>query len=239
MATATLPAPQHMLLDDVSWQGYEDLLREFDGRPIRLTYDQGSLEIMTLSHGHESYSWLVGRLIATLTEELNIPLHAGKSTTFRQKVKKMGLEADQCFWIQNEARMRGKKEFRMAVDPPPDLAVEIDITRSSLNRMVIYAAFKVPEVWRFDGKSVRIYRLLKNGDYELCERSIAFPFLAPSDIVRFLHESDTKDETSLVRSFREWIRENVLPAWRTSQETEQTPRKKRKSRKKDENGQGP
>jgi len=235
MATAAFPNSQRLLLDGVSWQGYENLLKELDGRPIHITYDEGSLEIMTLSHGHESYSWLIGRLIATWTEELNIPLHAGKSTTFKLKRKKKGLEADECFWVQNEARMRGKKVFDFRIDPPPDLAVEIDISRSSLNRMAIYAAFKVPEVWRFNGKSLRIYRLLETGEYELSDRSLAFPLLLPSDIVRFLLASDTIDETNLIRGFREWIRKSILP---TLGAVGQAPEKKRQSKKKDENGQG-
>src|SRR5260370_4837381 len=121
MATAVFPSGQRLLLDDVSWQGYENLLKEFDGRPIHITYDEGSLEIMTLSHGHESYSWLIGRLIATWTEELNVLLHAGKSTTFKLRRKKKGLEADECFCVQNEARMRGTKRFDFTIDPPPHL----------------------------------------------------------------------------------------------------------------------
>ena len=234
MATAAFPGGQRLLLDDVSWQGYENLLKEFDGRPIRLTYDEGDLEIRTLSFGHESYSWIIGRLIATWTEELNIPLRAGKSTTLRLKRKKKGLEGDQCFWIQNEARMRGKRVFDLKVDPPPDLAMEIDISRSSMNRMVIYAALKVPEVWRFNGKTLRFYRLNENGAYELCERSLAFPLLPPADVLRFLLASETTEETTLIRSFREWIRKSILPAW----QAEQGHGKKQKSKKKDENGQG-
>ena len=237
MATAAFPGGQRLLLDDVSWQGYENLLKEFDGRPIRLTYDEGDLEIRTLSFGHESYSWILGRLIATWTEELNIPLRAGKSTTLKLKRKKKGLEGDQCFWNQNEARMRGKRVFDLKVDPPPDLAMEIDISRSSMNRMVIYAALKVPEVWRFNGKTVRFYRLNENGAYKLCERSLAFPLLSPADVLRFLLASETTEETTLIRSFRDWIRKSILPAWQAAQGYEQMQGKKQKSKKKDGNGE--
>src|SRR5262245_54289430 len=100
--------------------------------PIRLTYDRAKLEIMTLSHGHENYATLIGRLIEALTEELNIPIHSGGSTTFKREAKKRGLEPDECYWIQNERVMRGRKDFEIDTDPPPDLAVEIDIMSSSL-----------------------------------------------------------------------------------------------------------
>src|SRR5437879_5158217 len=128
MVTASARAPQRMLLQHVSWQGYENFLKEFDERPIRLTYDQGDLEIMILGLGHESFSYLLGRFIDVLTEELGIPVKAGRSTTFRREDLLKGLEADNCYWIQNERAMRGKQKFDIARDPPPDLAHEIDIS---------------------------------------------------------------------------------------------------------------
>ncbi len=129
----TAVAEQRILLHDVSWQTYEALLREFDCRPIRLTYDRGALEIRTLSHGHEHSAHLLGRLVEALTVELNVPIHSGGSTTFHQEAKQRGLEPDECYWVQNEPRMRGRKEFDFDADPPPDLAIEVDISRSSLN----------------------------------------------------------------------------------------------------------
>jgi Uma2 family endonuclease len=211
MATVQISGEQRILLHNVSWSTYEALLKEIDGPAIRLTYDRGTLEIMTLSHGHESYTALLGRFIDTLTEELNIPLHSGRSTTFERDVKKRGLEPDECYWIQNEPLMRGKKEFDIDSDPPPDLAVEVDITSSSLDRLAIYAVLGVPEVWRFDGESLRVYRMKANGKYEPCDRSPTFPYLELADVVRFLRDSDTQDETSLVRAFRAWVRERLLP----------------------------
>ena len=95
-----------------------------------MTYDEGELEIMTVSHEHESYGALLGRLVEMLTFELNIPIHSGGSTTFRRVLKKKGLEADECYWIQNERLMRGKKDFDIEADPPPDLAIEVEITQT-------------------------------------------------------------------------------------------------------------
>jgi Uma2 family endonuclease len=213
-AQRRLPAEQHLLLHNVSWAAYEQLLELFDERPIRLSYDRGMLEIMTLSHAHESYGYLLGCLVDVLTEELEIPRKGGRSTTFKRAAQERGLEADNCYWIQHEAQMRGKKEFDAERDPPPDLAIEVDISRSSLNRLPIYAALKVPEVWRFDGKVLQVFRLKSDGEYEACDASPTFPSLPLAEVVRFLQQSDTVDETSLVRSFRAWVREHVLPMWR-------------------------
>jgi Uma2 family endonuclease len=216
-ATAAPAAPsvpsaeQRILLHGVSWQTYEALLREFDCRPIRLTYDRGALEIMTLSHRHEHYSRLLGRLIEALTEELDIPIHSGGCTTFHQEAKQRGLEPDECYWVQNEPRMRGRKEFDFDADPPPDLAIEVDVSRSSLNRLAIYAALGVGEVWRFDGSTLQVYRLQAGEEYALSESSPTFPHLPIAEVLRFLRDSDRLDETSLVRSFRAWARKHVLP----------------------------
>jgi Uma2 family endonuclease len=228
MATAQLPTGERILLHDVSWQTYETLLKEFDGRPIRITYDRGELEVMTLSHGHESYAELFGRLILALTEELNIPLHSGGSTTFKRKAKKKGLEPDKCYWIQNELFMRGKKDFDIHSDPPPDLAIEIDITHSSLDRMAIYAALGIPEIWCFDGQSLQVYHLGRGRKYRRVDRSLAFPFLPPAEVLRFLRASDTQGETSLGRSFRLWVREKLMPLQENAGSSKPSTRRKSK-----------
>ena len=163
---ATIPAtPGRLLLYDVPWTRYERLLRALDDRHLRLTYDRGTLEIMTLSHEHEGTSYLLGRFVDVLTEEADLPVKAGRSTTFRRRKKEKGLEADNCYWIANEKKVRGKKKINLKVDPPPDLALETDITHSSLDRLGIYRALRVPEVWRFDGKRMVFLILGPDGQY--------------------------------------------------------------------------
>src|SRR5437016_14579802 len=117
MATATLEKPRDTLREHVSWQEYESLLKEYDERPVRLTYDRGTLEIMILSLGHEGFSYLLGRFVDVLTEELDIPMKAGRSTTFKREELERGLEADNCYWIQHERAMRGKRRFDGRRDP--------------------------------------------------------------------------------------------------------------------------
>src|SRR2546426_9971173 len=99
MSTLSLPAVQSLLLDGVDWKMYTRLLRAFDKRrSIRLTYDRGSLEIMTLTHEHESYAHLLGRFVVVLTEEFGLPIKGGGSTTFRRRRRRKGLEADESYW---------------------------------------------------------------------------------------------------------------------------------------------
>lgn len=225
MATVQVSPEQRVLLQNVSWQTYETLLEETASRGIRLTYDHGSLEIMTVSHGHENCGRLLGRFVETLTVELDIPIHSGGSTTFKREAKKRGLEPDECYWIENEQSMRGKKEFDIDSDPPPDLAIEVEVSRSALNRMAIYATLGVLEVWRFDTEELSVWQLRTTGRYMQAEQSRVFPFLPLAEVIRFLRASDTEDETTLVRSFRQWVREELLPVWEQARAEKQGKRK--------------
>jgi Uma2 family endonuclease len=200
-----------ILLENISWQTYERLLREAGERHIRLTYDNGDLEIMTLSFGHENTDTLLGRFVETLTLELNIPIRSGGSTTLRKKLKRKGLEPDECYWIENEKTMRNKTKWDAKKDPPPDLAIEVDVSRSTLNRMTIYAALRVPEVWRYKGKKLRVHRLREDGSYEEVDASPTFPYLSIAKLNEFLQSAATVDETTLLRNFTAWVRKQVLP----------------------------
>ena len=118
MSTLSLPAVQSLLLEDIDWKTYTRLLRAFaERRSLRLTYDCGSLEIMTLTHEHESYAHLLGRFVVVLTEEFGLPIKGGGSTTFRRRKRRKGLEADESYWIANEPLVRGKDriDLRIAV----------------------------------------------------------------------------------------------------------------------------
>jgi Uma2 family endonuclease len=213
MATVELPAEQRFVFRDADWQTYQAFLEALGDRPVRLTYDRGRLELMTLSHGHERCSNLLGRFIEALTEELDMPAQSGGSTTFNREDLDRGLEPDQCYYLENEPKVRDKHEIDLSVDPPPDLAVEVDISRSSLNRMGIYAALGVPEIWRYDGETLQVYQLGPDGEYVQATRSRHFPFLPLEEVTAFLRRRTEMSETSLVRTFRAWVREQAARGW--------------------------
>lgn len=204
--------PQHLVLHDVSWQTYEMILRDLEGRRFRITYDRGALEIMAVSHRHENRKKLLARMIEALTLELDIPIHPGGSTTFKNELLERGLEPDECYWIQNEPSMRNKMEFDITADPPPDLAVEVEVSRSALDRMGVYAALGIPEVWRLDGEKLRVCVLGANEKYREKNNSLAFPFLPLDEIERFLN-TEGENHTALMRSFHEWVRETLAPSY--------------------------
>jgi hypothetical protein len=149
-------------------------------------------------------------LIFFVAMELGMPIASGGSTTLKRRLRKKGLEPDECFWIQHESHMRGRKQWRAKTDPPPDLGVEVDITRSWLDRMGIYAALGVPEVWHFDEKKFSVLILDSGGRYREKSKSLAFPSLPLAGFERFIRKLGTGEETSLIREFIEWLRSEVV-----------------------------
>jgi Uma2 family endonuclease len=210
MATVHLPTAQRLVLYGVDWRTYSGLLRLLEGRPgLRLTYDRGALEIMNVTFGHENDADLLGRFIAVLTEEQGREVAGGGSTTFRRRRLRRGLEPDNCYWIANEAHVRGKRRIDLRKDPPPDVAIEIDIFHSSLDRMAIYAALRVPEVWRFDDRVLTFHAQQADGTYADVVASISFPFLTAADLSRFLALRAQHGENAIVAQFRAWVRQQL------------------------------
>jgi Uma2 family endonuclease len=208
---STVPAPTssagRVLLCGVDWDEYTRLLRALAERPsVRLTYDRGVLEIMTPLDRIDNRGRFTCRLIVALTEELNLPIACGGSTTLRRR-RQRGLEPDESFWIANESRVRGLDRLNLRTDPPPDLAVEVDATRSSLNRMAIYAALGVPEVWRLGAAGLTFHVLQTDGKYAPATVSRTFPTVGAADITRFLALLGQQEENGILRQFRTWVRQ--------------------------------
>jgi Uma2 family endonuclease len=198
-----------LVLSNVRWNTFEHLLEDIGESHYRITYDNGELEFMTLSFEHENAGIWIGRLIFFVALEWHMPICSGGSTTLKQSLRQKGLEPDECFWIKNERAMRGKKRWDALTDPPPDLGIEIDITRSSLDRQGIYAALKVPEIWRYDGEILKVLALGANEKYRERSKSLAFPNLPIEGFTRFVKQLGDSDETTLVREFVDWLRQEV------------------------------
>lgn len=210
---APVAAGSRFVLHGMSWQGYETMLGLLGDRPVRVTYDRGSLELMSPSQHHERFKTLVGILVQALTEELDIACIGAGSTTWRREDLDRGLEPDECFYLFDHAERSRGRSIDLATDGPPDLAVEIDITHSSLDRQGIYAALGVPEVWRFDGSQLRMYRLRADATYDEVGASPHFPFLPADEAARRLREGATMVDSRWGRQVREWVRNDLAPRY--------------------------
>jgi Uma2 family endonuclease len=203
-----VPPGQRLLLHDVSWDEFEAILAELgEHRGTRIAYDNGLLEIMTPLPEHESAKEIIGDLLKALLEELNIEFLTLGSTTFKNEAMLKGIEPDQCFYIQHEAAVRGKKRLDLAVDPPPDLALEVDIT--SRTHPDTYAALGVPELWRRVGQTIRIYQL-QAGEYVEVDKSPTFPdWPLQAEIPTYVTQSQVEGRNRAMRSFRQWVRGKI------------------------------
>jgi Uma2 family endonuclease len=195
-----------MVLRGVSWQTFMALLVDVgEDRAWRIAYDRGVLEIRMPLQEHEVPKIMVAKFVAAISEELEIEIMELGSLILDREDLTRAIEPDTCFYIQNEARVRGLK-INLQHDPPPDLAVESDYTNSSVNKQSIYAALGVPEIWRYENNTLLVYRL-EDGKYEECDRSGAFPFLPISEVPSFIEQCKTIGQRSAVRAFRDRIRE--------------------------------
>jgi Uma2 family endonuclease len=185
----------------LTWAEYQTLLQELgDNRAVRVTYEQGWVEIRMPSKLHELVNRLLERIIVTLTEELGMSVISLGSTRFDQNNVGQGVEPDSCFYIQNAERI--DIEAPLPVDLPPDLVVEVDISSSSKSRLEIYGTMGVPEIWRYNPQEFIILRL-QNGEYIKCDRSLAFPQVS-TDFLQALVErgKQVNNQNVVIRELR-------------------------------------
>jgi Uma2 family endonuclease len=192
-------------LHDVDWAEFEAILAELgERRASRIAYFDRTLEIRMPLPKHEKAKVLIGDMVKILLEELDIDAECFGSTTFKRKDLGVGVEPDDCFYIQNAERMIGVERLDLTIDPPPDLAIEVDVT--SKTGLEVYRQLGVPEVWRFEEGTLRI-SVLDNAVYRDSETSLQFPnFNMVESISRFVTLSKVEGRSKTLKAFRAWVR---------------------------------
>jgi Uma2 family endonuclease len=205
-----LPDGAYLRLTDVTWEEYEELGDEIgESRPsVRLAYDNGVLEIMTVTRKHEAIKSFAGMMARALAEEMDIEMEECGSTTYKEEKAGKGVDPDECFYVVNPASVIGKDKVEWGVDPPPDIAVEIDVTNPSKMKLGIYAHYGVPEIWLFKGVNARLLRLTERG-YEDATHSQFFPLLSAEALTRFTALSREAGQSKALKAFRSWVREQA------------------------------
>lgn len=209
MVATSISAEQRTVLHNISWETFEALLRETgEDRSSRFAYDCGTLEIITPLFEHENPKIQFDRFVLVLAEELEIEIKSAGSTTLKRQIAKRGIEPDNCYYIQNELAVRGRQKLDLETAPPPDLAIEIDMTSSSVNKFAIYSALGVPELWRYNGRELKFYELVE-GKYIERDISGAFTLVSVGEMSKFIEQSKTVGEIALLKSFRGWVRSKI------------------------------
>jgi len=196
-----------VVMDDVSWDYYSRTLEQFNpSRNVRITFDQGRMEIVTTSGLHERIKTVVARLIEIYSLEADVPAVGDGSFTLRREVLGKGLEPDECYYVQTPAPPALPGEFDLETYPPPDLAIEVEASVGSTPRQPIYAALGVREVWRFDGRQVVVLHLGPDGRYAERPASLAFPALPMDRFNEALRAALDASQHEAFRAFRDWVR---------------------------------
>jgi Uma2 family endonuclease len=208
MLAAINTGEERTLLQGISWNLYENILTEIgDNGKARLSYFRGDLEFMTPLFEHENGNRLIEKLISTIAEVVDRDYILCGSMTIKRPDLESGKEPDSCYYIANESAVRGKTKFDFTQDPPPDLAVEIDITNSSLNQLALYATLGVSEVWRYNRNALIFYQL-QSGKYVSVDRSPTFKMLPPDRVLEFLSDCQIYGVNQAVKLLKEWIQLN-------------------------------
>ncbi len=206
-STTALSADDRVVIHNVPWETYSALRDDLCDHAIRLTYDGSNLEIMSPSRDHERVKMVLAGLLTLLSYELKIPMLQGGSLTCRRADVARGLEPGVCYWIASASQISAKGDVDLETSPPPDLAIEIDISPSRLDRPKIYAALGIPELWRYDGEQIHVELLQADGTYRTSDASLSFPFLPVQELARFVAMGEHHGESESQWMFVDWLRE--------------------------------
>jgi Uma2 family endonuclease len=204
-----------ILLQQVPWDLYEALRDDEVNNHVHMTYLDGELELMTTSQGHERYAVWFGLFIIELARVFSFTIRSCRCTTWqrkgRGKRRGTGKEADDCFYIASHHLVR-HREVDLKKDPPPDLAVEVELSESAMDIMEVYSRLRVPEVWRFDGESLSFCVRRDDGSYHETSASPALPFLRKEEVTHWLERAaELDDDAQFCEEVRAWAREVLLP----------------------------
>lgn len=206
MVTTAIPGETRVLLENITWQTFKTMLAEMGSeRANKISYRQGNIEIMTPLKPHESSNRLIEVFVGVLCEELGLEVNRVGSLTLTRDDLEYGAEPDSSYYIQNELLVREKENIDLAFDPPPDLVLEVEYSRPKIDKFKLYAAMGIPEFWRYNGTTLRVY-ILANGQYSETQTSPTFAVIPIKEIPRFIEESKKIGQIAVTRAFRTWVK---------------------------------
>lgn len=192
------------ILQGISWPTFKAIINDVgENRAWRIAYDRGALEIRMPLQEHEEPKRLLEGFVEVVVDELEVEIRSLGALTLEREDLNRAVEPDSCFYIQNEAKVRGKA-IDLSQDPPPDLVIESDHTSSSLDKFKIYAALGVPELWRYRRQNLEVYQLLGT-EYQATDTSLAFACFPIREIPGLIEQSKTLGQRAVVRLFRKRI----------------------------------
>ena len=205
-AAEHMPVGSVLVVNDFSWDEYELLMQDLDGRRNpRLSYDCGRLEVVSTSSRHDQYAWLIDKIICAYCESRDLIVSGYGHATWKSKRVAKGAEGDLSYYMENAKSVMAKEQISLELDPPPDLVVEVDLTTDSMKKLSIYAGLGVPEVWRWDGQTHHFYGLT-DGKYTETAESRCLPGFTVMLLTGAVETFRTIGLTEAVKAFRRQIK---------------------------------
>ncbi len=203
---------QCVVLRRIGWRGYLTMLRvRGDRSRPSMIYLDGDLSLVSPAMVHERLSQRIGLFVTLVALGLRVDcLHTGH-TTFRWRAKKGGVEGDHTYYFANEARVRGKTEVDLRVDPPPDLAIEIVHTHKADDALKVYRRLGVPEVWVCDEEELIIRVLRPSGRYARVASSVCLPDLTAADVLEWMKKPWETPDLTWMEDVQRWVRDVLGP----------------------------
>jgi Uma2 family endonuclease len=205
---------KRILIPRASWKLYETFVNLLpESTPVRVAFDGRSMEIMVKGAVHDHFADLLDQFVKAVTGALGIPLKPMRETTWIRPEIERGLETDRCYYLVSAKITTALSALRRLSNdvsdyPDPDLAVEVDISPPEVDRLAIYAALPVTELWIFDGRTLTIKVLGADGRYQTVEAS-RFLTVRAEEIPRWLLEEDVSDYDAWIQRIRAWAREEL------------------------------
>ena len=200
-----MPPDSVAIFHKLTWDDYLNLSEQVgETHRLRLSFNEGTLKVMSLSPTHEKYVAFINRLMSQLSFRLRLDILFFGSATMRKQKAQKGNEPDACFYVQNAPAIGHRIELDFTVDPPPDVVVEVDIHNDSTGNDPIYAALGVPEIWRYDGQTMHVLHL-HNETYEAATASRALPLLTAAILTEYLERLRRDGEFAAILAFDEWL----------------------------------
>ncbi len=197
-----------LILYGVSWENYENLVRELDGSSVQMTYNRGILKIMSKSGEHEYYIKLLERLVDRVCFGFMIKVIFFGGPTIKKSFAKKGVEPDACFYVSRASLVSGRADVNVS-EIVPDIVVEVDVTHADEDKFEIYSAFGISEFWRYNEEVFQIYRL-ENAEYKEVTASVELPQVSAKILTEFLNRSKTTDQFDLLIEFEKLLKESQI-----------------------------
>lgn len=200
-----LPGGSVLTAPNLSWEEYEEVLEQrAERRGLRISYCDGKLKVVNLTVAHEIYTCFIHNLVSALSLRLHLNVISCGAATMKSQAKAKGTEPDGWFYVQTANVIGIRMDIDFAVDPPPDVALEVDIHHDSLDKLPIYQAFGVSEIWRYDERTLTILHL-QHDEYSQAETSLALPMLTAQILTEYLTQMREEGEFKAILAFDEWL----------------------------------